>query len=69
NMSPELIIKAVEMRKKMMLEGIVLFEVSGGITLKNVNEYAKTGVDIISSGALTSSINSVDLSLEIIFRR
>jgi nicotinate-nucleotide pyrophosphorylase (carboxylating) len=41
-------------------------EASGGITLKNVKEVASTGVDIISIGELTHSIDSVDLSLDIL---
>jgi len=43
-----------------------LIEVSGGITLDNIEEYAKTKVDMISSGSLTSSVRSIDLSLEIV---
>ncbi len=39
-------------------------EASGGITEKNVAQYAKTGVDYISIGALTHSIKSLDLSLK-----
>jgi nicotinate-nucleotide pyrophosphorylase (carboxylating) len=41
-------------------------EASGGITLKNVKHVASSGVDMISIGALTHSVNSVDISLEII---
>ncbi len=41
-------------------------EASGGITLKNVKQVASTGVDMISVGALTLSVNSVDISLEIL---
>lgn len=41
-------------------------EASGGITLQNVKEVAKTGVDFISVGALTHSANCLDLSLKII---
>lgn len=41
-----------------------LLEASGGITLKNVRKIASTGVDMISVGALTHSVNSVDISLE-----
>jgi len=67
NMSPETIKKAVKMRKDMGLEGQVLFEVSGGISQKNIAEYIDTGVDIISIGALTGSIDPVDFSLEIIY--
>ena len=40
-------------------------EASGGVTLNNVRKIAGTGVDRISIGALTHSINSLDLKLEI----
>lgn len=39
-------------------------EASGGITLENIADYADTGVDYISSGALTHSVKSLDLSLK-----
>lgn len=39
-------------------------EASGGITEKNIREYALTGVDFISVGALTHHIKSLDLSLK-----
>ncbi len=39
-------------------------ESSGGITLKNLREYAECGVDFISVGALTHQIKSLDLSLK-----
>lgn len=38
-------------------------EASGGITLSNILQYAKTGVDYISIGALTKDIQSIDLSM------
>lgn len=41
-------------------------EASGGITLDTVEEFAKTGVDFVSVGALTHSIKSLDLSLKAI---
>jgi nicotinate-nucleotide pyrophosphorylase (carboxylating) len=41
-------------------------EASGNITLRNIKRVAATGVDTISIGALTHSIDSVDLSLEIL---
>tara|TARA_B100000700_G_C14335936_1_gene530440 strand:- start:1 stop:528 length:528 start_codon:yes stop_codon:yes gene_type:complete len=41
-------------------------ESSGGITEKNISEYAKCNVDFISVGALTHSINNFDLSLKAI---
>lgn len=40
-------------------------EASGGITLQSVRRVAQTGVDYISSGALTHSAGSLDLSLKI----
>ncbi len=43
----------------------VLIEISGGVTPDNIAEYAKTGVDIISSGYLTHSVVVLDMSLEI----
>ena len=41
-------------------------EASGGITMQNLREYALTGVDYISIGALTHQIKSLDLSLKFI---
>jgi nicotinate-nucleotide pyrophosphorylase (carboxylating) len=39
-------------------------EASGGINLQNVEEYAKTGVDYVSAGALIHQAKSLDLSLK-----
>ena len=41
------------------------WNVSGGIKLENVRAYAETGVDFISVGALTHSVNAVDMSLRV----
>ena len=38
-------------------------EVSGNITLENINEVAQTGIDYISSGAITKNIQALDFSL------
>ena len=43
----------------------VPLECSGGITLENVRNYAETGVDYISVGALTHSVTAVDMSLRV----
>ncbi len=43
----------------------IIFEASGGINEKNIAEYSKTGVDVISIGYLTHSAKALDLSLEI----
>jgi nicotinate-nucleotide pyrophosphorylase (carboxylating) len=47
-----------------LVKGRVVTEASGGVTLENVGEIAKTGVDLISVGALTHSARSLDSSLE-----
>jgi len=46
--------------------GRVIVEASGGVTLETIREIAKTGVDLISVGAITHSARSVDISLEVI---
>ncbi|OQY15353.1 MAG: hypothetical protein B6I32_07660 [Desulfobacterium sp. 4572_20] len=45
--------------------GRVLLEASGGITLEKIEEISKTGVNLISVGAITHSARSVDISLEV----
>ena len=49
----------------MQIAGRALVEASGGITLERIREVAKTGVDIISVGALTHSVRALDLGLDI----
>ncbi len=46
--------------------GRAILEASGGITLENVAEIAKTGVDRISIGAITQGAKPLDFSLEIV---
>ncbi|OPX35580.1 MAG: nicotinate-nucleotide diphosphorylase (carboxylating) [Desulfobacteraceae bacterium 4484_190.1] len=56
-----------QMRKAVgMLKGKVKIEASGGINLNTVEDVAKTGVDLISVGALTHSARAADFSLEIL---
>lgn len=43
-------------------------EASGGINIKNIRAYAESGIDYISSGALTHSVKSLDLSLKAEFK-
>jgi nicotinate-nucleotide pyrophosphorylase (carboxylating) len=45
-------------------QGITV-ELSGGITLENVRDYANTGADFISSGAITHSARAMDLSFRL----
>ena len=68
NMKTLDILKAVKIRNKLRTNCQscrTLLEASGGIHLGNVKKYAATGVDIISIGELTDSIESVDISLDI----
>jgi nicotinate-nucleotide pyrophosphorylase (carboxylating) len=65
NMSVETVREALVMRKQANAEHIE-FEVSGGIRPDNVLEYAKTGIERISSGGLTHSVPAIDVSLDIV---
>ena len=60
NFSPKELKKAVN-----QVKGRAKLEASGGITLENVVDFAKTGVDFLSIGALTHSAPAADVSLEI----
>ncbi len=59
NMTPVQIAEAVK-----WIDGRMETEASGGITEKNIREYALAGVDFVSMGALTHQIQSLDLSLK-----
>ena len=59
NFTPEQTRQAVE-----IIDGRVETESSGGITLKNIRDYALTGVNYISIGALTHQVKSLDMSLK-----
>ena len=59
NMTTAQIREAVALRT-----GNIKFEASGGITLKNVNRIAATGVDYISIGSLTHAARAIDIDLE-----
>ncbi len=64
NMAPADIRKAV--KSAGAIHPRPLLEISGRINLKNIRSYAQTGVDRISIGALTHSIKSIDMSLELL---
>ncbi len=59
NMSPELLRRAVA-----AAAGRAVLEASGGVTLSTVRAIAATGVDYISSGAITHSAPSLDVALD-----
>lgn len=60
NMEPDEMKEAVK-----VADGKVLLEASGGITMDTIIDVAKTGVDVISIGALTHSVKAMDISLNI----
>jgi nicotinate-nucleotide pyrophosphorylase (carboxylating) len=59
NYSPALVAEALA-----LIGGRFETEASGGINLDNIEQYAQTGVDYISAGALIHQAKSVDLSLK-----
>lgn len=65
NMTPEEMRAVVQEQRANPSAAHVLFEASGGITLETIAEVATTGVDLISSGALTHSAPALDISLEV----
>jgi nicotinate-nucleotide pyrophosphorylase (carboxylating) len=60
NMAPAQLREAVR-----IVDGRVVTEASGGVTEHNVAEIARTGVEVISVGALTHSAPAMDFSLEV----
>ncbi|RBP68206.1 nicotinate-nucleotide pyrophosphorylase [carboxylating] [Brevibacterium sanguinis] len=48
-----------------LIAGRAVVEASGNVTLETVGEIAATGVDVISSGALTHSVRAIDLGLDL----
>ena len=55
---------------EIMKEAVVLInkasitEASGNVTLDNIRDMAKTGVDFISLGMLTHSVDALDISMK-----
>lgn len=66
NFSVEEVRAAVEALERAGLRDRVIVEVSGGITLENLEEYARAGPDVVSMGWLTHSAEAIDLSLEVV---
>lgn len=60
NMSNEDMAKAVE-----ITDGRAKLEASGNVTAETISDIAKTGVDIISLGAITHSVKAFDISMKI----
>jgi nicotinate-nucleotide pyrophosphorylase (carboxylating) len=60
NFTLEGLVKAVR-----LVDGRARLEASGGITLENIRDIAETGVDFISTGALTKDLHAIDLSMRL----
>ena len=60
NFTPAMMAEAVG-----IAAGQVALEISGNVDLDTIGEYARTGVDFISVGALTKHVRAVDLSLRL----
>jgi nicotinate-nucleotide pyrophosphorylase (carboxylating) len=67
NMDPATVVEAIRVAH-LAAPGPILTEVSGGVNLDNVGEYAAAGPDRISVGALTHSATVLDLGLDLIWR-
>ena len=65
NLTPKQVHSIIKTLKKKGLRDKVTVEVSGGITHKNVQQYATSDIDVISIGSLTHSVRAIDMSLEI----
>lgn len=64
NMSLETMREAVA-----LIDGQAVVEASGGVSLETIGNIAKTGVDVISVGALTHSVKAFDISLDLNTRK
>jgi nicotinate-nucleotide pyrophosphorylase (carboxylating) len=65
NMTPKEVERTVSILQAENLRDQVLLEVSGGIGKENLASYVRTGVNVISVGAITHSAPAIDLSMEI----
>lgn len=64
NMMPKQIKNILKILKKTHID--IIFEASGMINEHNIKQYAKSGVDVISLGALTHSAKALDICLDIL---
>ena len=64
NFSPSSVKEAEQKLRKAGFTNVSL-EVSGGITIENILDYASAQIDVISMGEITHSVKAIDMSLEI----
>ena len=65
NFKPEEVKESLNRIRKLGLRNKIIIEVSGGINLDNIYEYAAAKPDVISIGSLTHSVQAINFSLEI----
>jgi len=65
NMTPREVQRSLSLLEAKSIRKRVLVEASGGITRENIASYAKTGVDVVSVGAITHSARAIDMSMEV----
>jgi nicotinate-nucleotide pyrophosphorylase (carboxylating) len=66
NMKPGEVKECVRLlTERGLREGLIL-EVSGGVNLENIQTYAATGVDVVSTGMLTHSARSLGFSMSVV---
>ncbi len=63
NFTPEMAQKTISYLRKSGLREKVLIEISGGVNISNIKDYALALPDMISIGSLTHSSNSIDFSM------
>jgi len=65
NMTPAQVQETLRVLADAGLREKVLVELSGGITAETIRDYARTGADLISLGALTHTVKNFSITLEI----
>ena len=66
NMTPDTVRKTIRDLEQAGLRDRVIIELSGGITAETIRDYARTGADLISLGALTHTVRNFSVTLEIL---
>ena len=65
-MTPDTVRKTIRDLEQAGLRDRVIIELSGGITAETIRDYARTGADLISLGALTHTVRNFSVTLEIL---
>ena len=64
NMNPDQMVEAINIVRAKSNGRQVCLEASGGITLEKLKDYASTGIEAISVGALTTGVKNINLKME-----